>query len=236
MREISKLIKDFVEKYRGKIDYAYMLRAEQQAKKLLARAYDYYDKDSEESTTDSDKFLAVSLFEQIVRLHPFTRPATVARKELVDIAFALNQKANEIEQDQIELANQYRTLAIELCKKVLRTQFTTADGNNREYWDCTKKTWTEIAEDIITSFYEIAKNEGNNTEDDDEDFELEDDFEDWTKETWKIKEAEARDTLDTFINQIEKKISGLPEPTELPEPETFGDDYDDDDENGDDDD
>ncbi|MCK5344106.1 MAG: hypothetical protein KAR20_11920, partial [Candidatus Heimdallarchaeota archaeon] len=35
LREISKLIKDFVEKYRGKIDYAYMLRAEQQAKKLL---------------------------------------------------------------------------------------------------------------------------------------------------------------------------------------------------------
>ncbi len=218
LRNISKLISDFVEKYRGKIDYAYMMRAEQQAKKLLARAYDYYDKDSEETGGTVDKFLAVSLFEQIVQLHPFTRPATVARKELVDIAFELNQKADEISKTQKELANQYRALSIGLCKNVLNTQFTTAGGDKQDYWDNAKKSWTEIAEDIITSFYEIAKNEGNKTVDDDEeDFNLEDDFEDWDKTKWKIKEAEARETLDTFINQIEKKISKLPEPTRLPD-------------------
>ncbi|MCD4657120.1 MAG: FHA domain-containing protein [Planctomycetes bacterium] len=228
LREISKIIKDFVEKYRGKIDYAYMLRAENSAKKLLSRAYDYYEKDSEETSMESEKFQAITLFEQIVRLHPFTRPATVARKELVDIAFSLNQKADEISQTQQELANQYRALAIELCKKVLNKQFTTAGGETQNYWNSAKKSWTEIAQDIITSFYEISKDEENDGVDDEEDYELVDDFEDWSKEKWEIEEAEARETIETFINQIEKNISELPEPTKLPEPENFGDDDDDD--------
>ena len=182
LESVETQFDSWIQQNRANVDAATLSRIEDDARKLLIRAWDFQN--------GGQRVMAIETYREVLRQYPLCRPATSARKQLVVLANELLEDATQQQRDGFaEMAAGSRNLARQIAKSAVANVWLDGESTGRDIWDPRTETWSaERTSEFVSNCFRVGMSNAAPVGWPD----YAEKWFSWTEDAWRRNESDAR--------------------------------------------